>query len=274
MGQGAKYEPRLVIMEYRGNTAEPEKFDVALIGKGITFDTGGLNLKPTGFIEDMHLDKGGAVGVIGAMKAIGEIAPRGVNIVACCALAENAISRDAFKPHAILRSRSGKTVEVGNTDAEGRLVLADALSYVQDTYDPCTMVDMATLTGACVVALGEYTAGLFSNDKNLSSELVSLGDESFERCWPLPLLQEYTDEIKSGSEFADLRSIGSGREAGACTAAAFLKEFVSTKSNVSWAHVDIAGSAMYSKSREFMSKGATGFGASLLAKYCLTKSRG
>ena len=222
----------------------------------------------------MHLDIGGAVGVIGAMKAIGEIAPRGVNIVACCALAENAISRDAFKPHAILRSRSSKTVEVGNTDAEGRLVLADALSYVQDTYDPCTMVDMATLTGACVVALGEYTAGLFSNDKNLSSELVSLGDESFERCWPLPLLQEYTDEIKSGSEFADLRSIGSGREAGACTAAAFLKEFVSTKSNVSWAHVDIAGSAMYSKSREFMSKGATGFGASLLARYCLTKSRG
>jgi len=271
VGQGAQYDPRLVIMEYIGNPSEANKIDVALVGKGITFDTGGLNLKPTGFIEDMHLDKGGAVAVIGAMRSIGELVPQGINVVACCALAENAISREAFKPHAILKSRDGKSVEVGNTDAEGRLVLADAMTYIQDSYSPSTMVDMATLTGACVVALGEYTAGVFSNDENLSTELVNLGTRSFERCWPLPLLPEYTEELKSGSEFADLRSIGSGREAGACTAAAFLGEFVSKEKNVSWAHVDIAGSAMYSKPREFMSKGATGFGASLLAQLCLSR---
>ena len=199
-----------------------------------------MNLKPTGGIEDMHMDMHGAATVLGTMAAMGRLRPK-VNVVACVALAENAIGAKAMKPNAILRSAMGMTVEVGNTDAEGRLCLGDALWYVQEHHSPDTVIDVATLTGACVVALGEYTAGLFTNDDHLAKALADAGDGCFERCWRLPILPEHTEELKGG--YADLRSIGAGREGGSCTAAAFLGEFV--RDGVAWAHLDIAGAGMY-----------------------------
>ena len=188
----------------------------------------------------MHMDMHGAATVLGAMAAMGRLRPK-VNVVACVALAENAIGAKAVKPNAILRSAMGMTVEVGNTDAEGRLCLGDAIWYVQEHHSPDTVIDVATLTGACVVALGEYTAGLFANNDHLAEALADAGDGCFERCWRLPILPEHTEELKGG--YADLRSIGAGREGGSCTAAAFLGEFV--RDGVAWAHLDIAGAGMY-----------------------------
>lgn len=177
--------------------------------------------------------------------------------------AENAISEKSYKPGCIVKSYSGKTVEVGNTDAEGRLVLADSLSYIQDKYKPATIIDLATLTGACVVALGEYAAGLFSNSEALRGQIASAGGEVHERCWPMPIFPEHTAELESN--FADIKSIGKGRYGGACTAAAFLQSFINEGTN--WAHIDLAGPAMYSSSRDYMYQGATGFGVQTLVKF-------
>lgn len=266
VGQAATCAPRLVLLEYKGGPEEDPP--IALVGKGVTFDTGGLNLKPTGFIEDMHMDMCGSAAVLCTMRAAARLKLKR-NIVAVLPLAENAIGSAAVKPHAILKSYHGKTVEVNNTDAEGRLILADALSYVQEQYQPDTVIDTATLTGACVVALGEHAAGLFSNDEALAASLLHSGDCTHERCWRMPILKEHREELKG--TFSDSRSTGKGRYGGACTAAAFLEQFV--QKHVKWAHIDIAGPASYSSKQTYMPKGATGFGVHLLVDFLKKTSR-
>lgn len=260
VGQAATSLPRLVVLEYKGNPDSEEK--VGLVGKGITFDTGGLNLKPTGYIEDMHTDMCGSAAVLGAIRAAAKQGLK-TNIVAALALAENAIGSKAVKPHAIVKSLKGISVEVNNTDAEGRLVLGDALTYVQQNYKPKTVIDVATLTGACIVALGPYAAGVFTNSDKLATKIQDAGNERFERCWKLPILPEHSEELKG--HLTDSRSTGLGREGGASTAAAFLKQFV--EKDVEWAHIDIAGPSSLSKPVSYFPKGATGFGVQVLYKY-------
>jgi leucyl aminopeptidase len=260
VGQGAKVPPRLVLLTYRGNCESEEL--IALVGKGITFDSGGLNLKPTGSIEEMYLDNSGAAAVLGTLRALATLNIKH-NVIGVLCLAENAISDKAYHPSAILKSYKGITVEVRNTDAEGRLVLADGLSYVQKMHGPKTIVDLATLTGACVVALGETAAGLFTNSDKLRVELENASKISGEKIWHLPIFEEHTSEIK-GTE-SDLKNIGKGRQAGASIGAAFLKEFI--EDGVAWAHLDIAGPAMYSERRGHVPKGGTGFGVQLLFEW-------
>lgn len=254
VGQGASVLPRLVIVEYNGNPASNEK--IALVGKGITFDTGGLNLKPSGFIEDMYIDNHGAATVLGTLNASLELGIK-KNIIAVFCLAENAISDRSFFPGSIIKSYSGKTVEIGNTDAEGRLVLGDGLTYVQKHYKPTHVIDIATLTGACVVALGENAAGIFTNDETFQEEIKKCGTKVGEIVWPLPILESHEEEIK-GKE-SDLKNIGKGRYGGACTAAAFLKAFI--EKDVKWVHLDIAGPA------KITNKSASGFGVELLTEW-------
>lgn len=260
VGQASVCPPRLVILEYRGNANSDKK--IALIGKGITFDTGGLNLKPTGSIENMHMDMCGSAAVLGAIRAASRENLK-VNIVCALALAENAIGSKAVKPLTIVKSHKGITVENNNTDAEGRLVLGDAMSYVQKEYKPTKVIDVATLTGACMVALGEHCAGLFSNSDDLAKKLETAGTECYERCWRLPILPEHTAALK-GSQ-SDSRSTGRARYGGASTAAAFLQKFV--YEGVDWAHLDIAGPSNYSSAKSYFPKGATGFGVQLLYTY-------
>lgn len=194
VGRAALSEPRLVAVHYHGDADSTET--LALVGKGVTFDTGGLNLKPTGSMEDMYGDKNGACAVIGALHGVLASKPK-VNIVFIMGFAENAIDSKAYKPGDILTSRKGLTVEIGNTDAEGRLVLADTLTYLQDHYKPTTVIDLATLTGAVLVALGSETAGIFSNDDTLASDIIDSGKNTFEPFWRLPIFDEHRDAMKS-----------------------------------------------------------------------------
>jgi len=276
VGQAARHAPRYIELSHKGDPANPAD-RILLVGKGITFDSGGLNIKPTGSMEDMHMDMGGSAAVLGAFKALAAL---GVarNVVAVLAVAENAIDANSFKPHNILRSHKGLTVEIKNTDAEGRLVLADALSFAQARHAPHTIVDAATLTGACIVALGEYAAGLFSNNAALRDGLIAAGAARFERLWPLPIFPEHSEEIKAAA-MADLQSTGAGRYGGSCTAAAFLQNFVGGAPGApagaptpAWAHLDIAGPGMYSKARGHMNAGGTGFGVRRArARGCATR---
>ena len=263
--QGGDKGPALAHVRYRGG-AKGGAVQTAFVGKGITFDTGGLNLKPTGAIEGMHIDMGGAAAVLGAMVSTLSSRPA-VNVDFVFSLAENAIGPEAMKPMDIVQGLSGKTVEVGNTDAEGRLALADAMSYVQRSCGeaPQRIVDVGTLTGACVVALGHHAAGLFSNNDALAAQLCASGTCVQERLWHMPVFPEHEKEITEGSAHADLMSIGTGREAGACTAAAFLKQFV--EEGVLWAHLDIAGPGMLPKDSGVYTAGSTGFAAQTLAAY-------
>eukprot|EP01095_Lingulamoeba_sp_RSL-Kostka_P013971 TRINITY_DN5939_c1_g2_i1.p1 TRINITY_DN5939_c1_g2~~TRINITY_DN5939_c1_g2_i1.p1 ORF type:complete len:594 (-),score=197.72 TRINITY_DN5939_c1_g2_i1:187-1968(-) len=266
VGQAAQWEPRLVIIEYIGdqdNYNNKDNHDViSLVGKGVTFDTGGLNLKPTGFMETMHMDMCGSASVLGTMRALSRLKIK-KNIIAGVGLVENSIDSVSYKPGAIIKSLKGTTVEIGNTDAEGRLVLADSLTYIQDQYKPHTVINLATLTGACVVALGEYSTGVFSNNSQLQNQLISAGNSSFDRAWPLPIFPEHVKELET--THANLSSTGSGRYGGASTAAGFLKHFINK--NVKWSHLDIAGSAMYSKPRLFLPKGSTGSAVHLLCNF-------
>lgn len=186
-----------------------------------------------------------------------------MNTVFALPIAENAISSNAYKPGAILKSYSGKTVRVGNTDAEGRLVLADAISYTQELYKPNTLIDVATLTGACVVALGEHAAGCFSNNSELRREIEECGRVCFESCWPMPVFPEHIAELETS--LADINSTGEGRYGGACTAAGFLHEFI--QDGVKWVHLDVAGTAMSSKARNEVPQGSTGFGVQTLVNF-------
>ena len=245
---GSDEEPRFIVLEYNG--AGDDVKPVALVGKGVTFDAGGISIKPAQKMEEMKYDMSGAAAVLGAMHAVARLRPR-VNVVALVPATENLLSGRATKPGDVLRMYSGKTVEVINTDAEGRLILADALAYAQ-RYEPQAMIDAATLTGAVVIGLGHEAVGLMGNDGGLMDEVRAVGERTGERCWPLPLWDEYRKQLDS--DVADLKNVG-GRAAGTITAGWFLKEFVG---DVPWVHLDIAGTAYRDEPASYLRKGPTG----------------
>jgi len=254
VAQGSANEPRMVVMQWNGGgSAKP----VAFIGKGVTFDTGGISIKPAGGMEDMKWDMAGAGAVIGLMAALAGRKAK-VNAVGLVGLVENMPSGTAQRPGDVVKSYSGQTIEVINTDAEGRLVLADVIWYCQQKFDPQFMVDLATLTGAIIISLGHENAGLFSNDDALAEKLIAAGKDTGEKLWRMPLDEAYDKQIKS--DIADMKNVG-GRPGGSITAAQFIKRFVNDKP---WAHLDIAGMAWSSKDSAVTPKGATAFGVRLL----------
>lgn len=258
VNRGSKDEPVLIIAEYSGNPKSKEK--TIIVGKGVTYDTGGLNLKPTGSMETMKCDMGGAATALGTILAAAKLKLK-TNISVVIPSTENSISAESYKPGDVYTSYSGKTVEIGNTDAEGRLILADALSYAVKNLMPTRLVDFATLTGAIEIALGNETSGLMSNNDALADSLIRAGSTSFERVWRLPLYEEYREQLKS--DIADIKNIG-GRPAGSITAAVFLQEFVE---NTPWAHFDIAGTAYLNEGRRYHPKHGTGIGVRLMIDF-------
>ena len=257
VGQGSRRASRMVVMEWHGG--EKDEAPLALIGKGVCFDTGGISIKPAGGMEDMKWDMGGSAAVVGAMRAIaGRKSKR--NVVGLIGLVENMPDGEATRPGDVVTSMSGQTVEIINTDAEGRLVLADVLTYAQKYYKPEKMINLATLTGAILVSLGKEYAGLFSNNDDLSQAIMSAGEATNEKSWRMPMGKVYDDMLKS--HIADMKNIG-GRLAGSITAACFLERFVD---NVPWAHLDIAGMAWSDKATPTVPKGGTGYGVKMLTK--------
>lgn len=263
VNQGSNKEPKLIIARYKGATKDGDY--TAIVGKGMTYDTGGLNLKPTGHIETMRQDMSGTAAVIGALKNTIALNVK-KNILFVCAIAENAIDANAYKPGDVIRGYSEKTVEIGNTDAEGRLVLADAFSYIIKNYKPARLIDLATLTGACVVALGNDYSGIVSNDDKLCEKLISSAEKTDDRVWRLPLYPELKEAVKS--QIADIKNVGFPKGAGGTiTAAEFLHQFTE---GTPWAHLDIAGTAFVDgRSRLYFGHGATGAGVRLLTHYLL-----
>ncbi|MGE3967089.1 MAG: leucyl aminopeptidase [Dongiaceae bacterium] len=257
VGQGSERDSRLVVMQWNGLPASRKKPPVAFIGKGVTFDTGGISIKPAAGMEEMKWDMGGAGAVIGAMKALAGRKAK-ANVVGVVGLVENMPSGTAQRPGDVVRSMSGQTIEVINTDAEGRLVLADALWYTQQRFKPQLMIDLATLTGAIMVALGQVQAGLFSNNDQLAERLLGVGRAEGELLWRMPLGDAYDKLINS--DIADVKNVG-GRYGGSITAAQFLQRFVN---NTPWAHLDIAGMAWSDKDAPTVPKGATGYGIRIL----------
>ena len=259
VGQGSERESQLLVMSWMNGPKN--QAPVALVGKGVCFDTGGISLKPAGGMEDMKWDMGGAGAVTGAMRLLAGRKAK-ANVIGICALVENMPDGNAQRPGDVWTSLSGQTVEVINTDAEGRLILCDAMWYVQDKYKPEAMVELSTLTGAIIVALGHERAGLFSNDTPLSNKLRKAGSEIGEKLWRMPLGPKYDKLIDS--DIADMRNVSNGRDGGSITAAQFLQRFV--QDGVAWAHLDIAGVAWSGKGNETTPKGATAFGVRLLDK--------
>jgi leucyl aminopeptidase len=256
VGQGSVHEPYVAVMRWAGGP--PDEPPVALIGKGVCFDSGGLSLKPAAGMEEMKWDMAGAAAVFGAMQALAGRKAK-ANVVGVLGLTENMPSANAQRPGDVVKSMSGITIEVINTDAEGRLVLADVLHYARDRFKPKAMIDLATLTGAIVVALGHVQAGLFSPDDDLAQKLMAAGAAVGERLWRMPLGDDYAKHIKS--EIADIKNVGQAREAGATAGAVFLQRFVG---DTPWAHLDIAGVAWSKRDLPLAAKGATGFGIRLL----------
>jgi len=255
---GTEEPAKLIIMEYQG--AAKSKKPYCLVGKGITFDTGGISLKPGAGMDEMKFDMCGAASVFGTVQSLLELQPN-INVVAIVAATENMPSGHATKPGDVVTSMSGQTIEILNTDAEGRLVLCDALTYAEQ-FKPQAVIDIATLTGACVVALGKHASGLFSNSDDLADDLLSAGKSAHDKAWHMPLWEEYQKQLDSN--FADMANIG-GRDAGSITAACFLSRFAK---KFDWAHLDIAGTAWLSGSK----KGATGRPVPLLVQYLLNKA--
>jgi len=257
VSQGSDEEPRMIVMSYSGGGDGDAP--LVLVGKGLTFDAGGISLKPPKGMEEMKYDMSGGAAVIGALHAIADLGLR-VNVVGVVPSSENLINGSAVKPGDIIQSREGKTIEVVNTDAEGRLILADALSYAQ-TLKPAAVVDCATLTGSVVIALGHHAAAVMGTDEKLVQELKGAGERSGERCWPFPLWDEYRRQLDS--EVADIVNVG-GRPAGSITAACFLREFTG---DVKWAHLDIAGTAYGQEPLPYQRKGGFGFPTRLLVEW-------
>lgn len=257
VGRGSPHEPAFIIVKYKGNPRS--KDHTVLIGKGITFDTGGLNLKSSG-METMRDDMSGAAAVLATVATAASLDLK-LNITAVVAAAENAIGGKSYKPGDVYQAYSGVTVEIGNTDAEGRLTLADALAYSVKNLKPTRMIDFATLTGSIVVALGEELSGLFCNNNHLVDQLMEASARTAEHLWRMPLFKSYKELIKS--DIADLKNVG-GRPGGPITAALFLQEFVK---DVPWAHIDIAGTAFSSKERGYWPKNGVGFGVRLAVEF-------
>ncbi|KAB1074561.1 leucyl aminopeptidase [Methylobacterium soli] len=256
VAQGSAREPRIVVMRWNG---APDRSDppLALVGKGVVFDSGGVSIKSAGGMEDMKGDMGGAAAVVGTLHALASRKAK-VNVVGAIGIVENMPDGAAYRPSDIVTSMSGQTIEVINTDAEGRLVLADVLWHVQSTYKPKFMIDLATLTGAIIVALGQDIAGLFSNDDELAARITAAGEATGEKVWRMPLIPAYDKAIDS--KFADMKNTG-GRHGGAATAATFIKRYVN---DVPWAHLDIAGVGMSSSANEINRSWGAGWGVRLL----------
>lgn len=267
VAQGSEKPPFLVAMHWKGDASAKDKRPLAFVGKGVTFDTGGISLKPGAGMGDMKYDMAGAAAVIGAMKALA-LRKAKANVVGVVGLVENMPSGRAMRPGDVVKSASGQTIEVLNTDAEGRLVLADALWYVQHQYKPRAVIDLATLTGAIKVALGECYAGLFSNDAALAAQLLSVGEETGELLWRMPLHNSFDKMLDS--PIADIKNISDAPLAGSCTAAHFLKRFVNK--GLPWAHLDIAGMAWQKKGQPLCPAGASGFGVRLLDRFVAENS--
>jgi leucyl aminopeptidase len=257
VAKGSRQAPKLICMEYRGGKKDDKPH--ALVGKGITFDSGGISIKPSPAMDEMKYDMGGAAGVLGTMQAVLDL-KLPLNVVGIIPSCENMPDGLANKPGDIVTSMSGQTIEVLNTDAEGRLILCDALTY-SEKYEPETVIDIATLTGACVIALGNHASGLLGNHRGLVNDILHAGKDSHDRAWELPLWEEYQEQLKSN--FADMANIG-GREGGTITAACFLSRF--TK-KLHWAHLDIAGTAWKSGKE----KGGTGRPVPLLTQYLMDR---
>ena len=260
VARGSREPPKFILLSYKGGDAETGT--LGLVGKGITFDSGGISIKPAEGMGDMKGDMAGGATVIATMRAIAELKPR-INVTALIPATENMPSGTALKPGDILSAMSGKTIEVVTTDAEGRLILADALSYAQ-RLGLSPVVDVATLTGACHIALGDFCSGTFGNDQELIERVVKAGEEAGERMWQMPMYEEYKEQNKS--DVADIKNLG-GRYGGAITAAQFLAEFVG---EAPWVHLDIAGTSRSDKERAFLVKGATGVGVRTLINLVLT----
>lgn len=261
VAQGSIEEPRFIVLEYNGGEGAP----VVLLGKGVSFDTGGISIKPAEKMEDMKFDMSGAAAVFGAFEMLGRLRPK-INVVGLVPSAENMPSGTAVKPGDVIGSLGGKTIEMINTDAEGRLLLCDGLAYAK-RFNPAAVLDIATLTGAIVVALGATASGLFTPDAALEAEVRAAGDRAGERVWPLPLWDEYRELMKS--DIADLKNSG-GRLAGSISAAWFLREFVE---GFPWAHLDIAGTAYSDRDDATRVKGPTGVGVRLFSEFLLARAR-
>ncbi len=259
VGKGSAEDPRFIALEYKGAAGAP----IVLVGKGVTFDTGGISIKPAERMEDMKFDMSGAAAVLGAFEALGRLRPK-AHVIGLIPSAENMLSGTAYKPGDVVRAMSGKHIEVINTDAEGRLLLADALHYAR-RYDPACVLDIATLTGAVVSALGYTAAAVIGADEALVDEVRRAGDRSGERVWPLPLWDEFREHIKS--DIADVKNSG-GRPAGTITAAWFLREFAE---GYPWAHLDIAGTAYTQSEDAGAVKGPTGMGVRLFTEFVLAR---
>lgn len=256
VGQGSYFESKLVVLKWNGG--KKGEAPLAFVGKGVTFDTGGISIKPATNMEDMKTDMAGSAVVVGLLRNLAMRKAK-VNAVGVIGLVENMPSGNAQRPGDVVKSMSGQTIEVINTDAEGRLVLADALHYTNTKFKPKFIVDLATLTGAIIVALADVYSGLFSNDDELSNKIMKCGEATGERAWRLPMGEEYDSMINS--DIADMKNVGSGRGAGSTTAAQFLHRFVG---KTKWVHLDIAGVAWKGKGDAMAVKGASGYGVKLL----------
>jgi leucyl aminopeptidase len=261
VAMGSANDPRVVSMTWNGTKNKKSKPEVCFVGKGVTFDTGGISIKPSGGMEDMKWDMGGSGVVIGLMKAL---AGRKANahITAVVGLVENMPSGKAQRPGDVVVASSGHSIEVINTDAEGRLVLADAVTYAINKFKPKRLIDLATLTGAVIVSLGPQRAGIFSNHDKLASNIYDSGEKTGEKVWRMPVGEEYDDDIKSA--IADMKNVGSGRGAGATSGAKFIEQFTQ---NIPWLHIDIAGVTWAKSNSALCPKGGTGFGVRLLNTY-------
>jgi leucyl aminopeptidase len=261
VSQGSVQEPRFIVLEYRGAGDAPP---VVLVGKGVTFDSGGISIKPANNMEEMNYDMSGAAAVLGAFEVLGHLRPK-LNVVGIVPTTENLPSGTALKPGDVIKSHFGKTIEIVNTDAEGRLILSDALSYAR-RFKPAAVLDAATLTGAVVVALGSQASGAMGNDEALVAEVRDAGERAGERCWPLPLWDEYRDLLRS--DIADVKNSG-GRSAGSITGGWFLREFVE---GFPWVHIDIAGTAYTDSEAPHQSRGPTAFGVRLFSEFLLRRA--
>ena len=257
VAQGSAEEPRFIVLEYQGGNGAP----VVLVGKGVTFDSGGISIKPAANMEDMKFDKSGATAVLGTFDVIGRLKPK-INVVGLIPATENLPSGTAVKPGDVVKSHHGKTIEIINTDAEGRLILCDALSYAR-RFKPAAAIDAATLTGAVVIALGHHAIGMLGNDEALLAEVRDAGERAGERCWPLPLWDDYRELLKS--DVADVKNSG-GRAAGTIAGAWFLREFVD---GFPWVHLDIAGTAYLEGEGASHAKGPTAIGVRLFTEFLL-----
>ncbi len=261
--RGSRQPPKFIVLHYRGG--DSTEIDVALVGKGITFDSGGISIKPSAKMDEMKGDMAGGAAVMAAISAIAQLKPK-INVMAIIPATENLPSENALKPGDILTAMSGKTIEIISTDAEGRLILADALDYVRK-FGAKFMIDVATLTGACVIALGKVCTGAFGNNQELIDRIIAAGTEAGELIWQMPMYDQYKEQNKS--DVADIKNVG-GREGGAITAAQFLSEFAG---DTPWVHLDIAGTSMTDKEKNYLVKGATGVPVRTLVNLVLSLAK-